>query len=108
MFHHVVLIAFKRGRGEQGARMVKSFARRMKRASPGCIDIAFGPNTAETHSAKYNFKGCSRGFTHALRCSFKTARDHDNYQKNELHLRLSEEMAPAIRDVCVLDYTSRG
>jgi hypothetical protein len=108
MFHHIVLMRFKRGRAEDGARMVKSFARRMKPISPGCVGLTFGPNTAEKHSAAYNFEGCSQGYTHALYCSFKTARDHDNYQKNELHLTLSKEMAPAIKDVCVLDYTTRG
>ena len=107
MFHHIVLMRFKRGRGEEGARMVKSFARRMKRVSPGCTGITFGPNTAETHSAAYNFKGCGQGYTHVLACGFKTARDHDNYQNNELHRALSEEMGPAIKEVCVLDYTTR-
>ena len=108
MFHHHVLIRFKRGRVDEGTQLLKRFVGRMRRVSNGCTSITFGPNTAETYSAKYNFDGCGQGYTHVLACNFKTVRDHERYQTNEVHLSMKDKIVPTIKSVCVLDFTTRG
>ena len=108
MFHHHVLISFKRGRVDEGTQLFKRFVLRMRRVSNGCTGITFGLNTEEAYSAKYNFDGCGQGYTHVLACNFKTVSDHERYQTNEAHLSMKEKITPTIKRVCVLDFTTRG
>ena len=93
---------------DEGTHLFKKFVRRMRRVSNGCTGITFGPNTAETYSAKYNFDGCGQGYTHVLACSFKTVLDHERYQADEVHLSMKDKIAPTIKRLCVLDFTTRA
>ena len=93
---------------DEGTHLFKKFVRRMRRVSNGCTGITFGSNTAETYSAKYNFDGCGQGYTHVLACSFKTVLDHERYQADEVHLSMKDKIAPTIKRLCVLDFTTRA
>ncbi|MBM3517245.1 MAG: Dabb family protein [Alphaproteobacteria bacterium] len=107
MFQHVVLFKFKPRSAPAIHRKLRDFARKMQAASRGCISIAYGPNSGERHSAAYNFKGCTHGYSHALVCQFRNGRDHGRYQRLPLHRELGEGIAPHVADVCILDFTTK-
>ena len=106
MFHHIVLIAYKRGDRSAMHRRMKSFGRAVVKTQPGAVSCYYGPNAAEKYSAPHLGKGIGKGFTHIFIGSFKTRKDYDFYMQSDIHLALGPHFDKAGKDFMICDYVT--
>ena len=106
MFHHIVLIKYKRGYDQDIHRRLKKFCRDVAKEIPGAIKCHYGENAAETYSAQHASKGHMQGFTHILITAFKSTKAHEAYQRAPLHDELRPNLRKEMKEFVICDYHS--
>ena len=107
MFHHIVLIKYKRVHDPHIHRRMKKFCRDVAKELPGAVSCYYGENAAQKYSAPHASKGHVQGFTHILVTVFKSVRAHENYQQAALHDEMRPHLQKEMKEFVICDYQSR-
>mgnify|MGYP000992177106 CR=1 FL=1 len=94
MFHHIVMLEFKKTLTQTEHSQIEKFCRDIKSELTDVINMRFVKNISNR----------ANGYTHAFVVEFVDENAHDNYQVAEVHVLLKKMINELALNTVVLDY----
>jgi hypothetical protein len=94
--HHMVVLKFKTGTGQEVAGKLFAALRKLQERLPGILYFAGGPYASP--------EGLHRGFTHGFLMTFRDAAARDHYLDHPEHEKVKNDFLPVIEDLVVFDF----
>jgi hypothetical protein len=92
----MVLVKFKPGVDEAGARQVMEMIGALRRVIPGITGFEWGRNNSP--------EGWNKGLTHAFLMTFESAAARDAYLPHPEHEKVKAEALQHVEDACIFDF----